>query len=127
MSMGKTLVLFLAVLAGAMSFADDVVGVMCVSGTNGVFELEMPFLPLAGDGPSAFLAGDFLGDGGDLSDKLVMFDHMTGSSTNAVWNGCGWIDPWAANRSAAPIPTTTVTVLRPMAMSHTRMMRRATA
>lgn len=113
MSMGKTLVLFLAVLAGAMSFADDVVGVMCVSGTNGVFELEMPFLPLAGDGPSAFLAGDFLGDGGDLSDKLVMFDHMTGSSTNVVWNGCGWIDPSTGGESAVlATPGDTLFLLR---------------
>ena len=111
--MGKTLVLSLAVLAGAMSFADDVVGVMCVSGTNGVFELEMPFLPLAGDGPSAFLAGDFSGDGGDLSDKLVMFDHMTGSSTNAVWNGCGWIDPSTGGESAVlATPGDTLFLLR---------------
>ena len=84
----------LAAMAG-VSFADDVVGVMSVDvGTNGLAEVEMPFSPLCPDqGPIAYVAGAFLGDGGELSDRLVRFDADSATSTNAVWNGDCWLDP----------------------------------
>ena len=59
----------LAVLAGASSFADDIVGVMSVDvGTNGLAEVEMPFSPMCPDqGPIGYVSGTFFGDGGELS------------------------------------------------------------
>ena len=85
----------LAVLAGASSFADDVVGVMSVDvGTNGLAEVEMPFSPMCPDqGPIGYVSGAFLGDGGELSDRLVRFDADSATSTNAVWSGDCWLDP----------------------------------
>ena len=85
----------LVALAWTTSFSDDVVGVMSVDvGTNGVAEVEMPFSPLSPDlGPRGYVAGDFLGDGGELSDTLVRFDAVSGTSTNAVWGVGGWLDP----------------------------------
>ncbi len=84
----------LAAMAG-VSFADDVVGVMSVDvGTNGLVEVEMPFSPLCPDhGPIGYVAGAFLGDGGELSDRLVRFDADSATSTNAVWDGDRWLDP----------------------------------
>jgi len=90
----------LAALAGVPSFADDSIGVVGVdAGTNGVVELEMPFAPLAGNGPAAFLSGAFSGDGGEFSDRLFRLDSATGASTNAVWCGSGWLDPSSGGES----------------------------
>ena len=84
----------LAAMTG-VSFADDVVGVMSVDvGTNGLAEVEMPFSPLCPDhGPIGYVAGAFLGDGSELSDRLVRFDADSATSTNAVWDGDRWLDP----------------------------------
>ncbi len=107
--------LVLAALALTPSFADDVVGVLNVSaGTNGVVEVEMPFAPLSADsGPSGYISGAFLGDGGDESDRLVRFDAASGSSTNAVWCTGLWLDPatWLPSSMSA-FPGDTLFFLR---------------
>ena len=54
----------------------------------------MPFSPLCPDhGPIGYVAGAFLGDGSELSDRLVRFDADSATSTNAVWDGDRWLDP----------------------------------
>ena len=92
-----------AALAGATAIADDVVGVMKVdAGTNGVVEFEMPFSAMSGTGPSGYVSGAFLGDGGEFSDRLFRFDAATGLATNAVWSAGMWTDPASGLPSDMP-------------------------
>ena len=58
--------------------ADDVVGIMRIAvPSNGEAAVAMPFEPF-GDGlPGSFLAGPFLGDGGDSSDSLYHLSSLS--------------------------------------------------
>jgi hypothetical protein len=95
-------------------FADDAVGVSRFdAGTNGVVEVEMPFAPMAGNGPAAFISGPFAGDGGEMSDRLYMLGADSGATTNAVFCSGGWLDPATGLPSfASPFPGDTLFLLR---------------
>ena len=61
--------------------------------TNGVASFTMPFEPLPGVGPGAFLEGDFDGDGGKDSDILLLCDQSGDAVESAAWADGVWIDP----------------------------------
>lgn len=94
---------FLIAFSSLNSYADDVVGVMRVdAGTNGLVEVQMPFNPLDDGGLEGYIAGLFVGDGGDFSDRIYRHDATLGGLTNAVWDGRGWIDSSTGEVSKMP-------------------------
>ena len=93
--MGRVLALLLAARA-ACALADDAVGVMRVDvGTNALVGVTMPFAPLSDSGPLGYISGAFAGDGGESSDRISVYDPLSGLSSDAVWAGALWFDPLA--------------------------------
>ncbi len=94
MKTAKTVLSFLVVACAACSYADDAVGVVRVdAAANGLPTVQMPFAPLEDSGPLGYISGGFLGNGDDLSDRLIRLDSATGAITNAVWSEGAWLDP----------------------------------
>jgi len=87
-------VVALAVALAGNAVADDAVGWMrvCVP-SNDIAVAVLPFSPLCGWNGGSLLAGPFVGDGGEGSDRLVVAPLPDGEWTNFVYSADGWLDP----------------------------------
>lgn len=95
---GKFLVIAVALSAAfglaARQSVGTVVGEMRVEvGADGVASFTMPFELLSGIGPSAYLDGDFVGDGWEGSDALALYDPSGVEIGVATWADGIWVDP----------------------------------
>ena len=90
----KNMLLLASWLAAAAAAGDDAVGWMRVGvPSNDIAVAVLPFSPLCGLNGGSLLAGPFVGDGGEGSDRLVVAPLPDGEWTNFVYSADGWLDP----------------------------------
>ena len=90
----KNMLLLASWLAAAAAAGDDAVGWMRVGvPSNDIAVAVLPFSPLCGWNGGSLLAGPFVGDGGEGSDRLVVAPLSDGEWTNFVYSADGWLDP----------------------------------
>ena len=93
-----------AIFIGKSVLADGAAGILHLSvPSNGEVAVSMPFEPF-GDGlPGSFLAGSFIGDGGDGSDTLHHLLPLTGDMISYRFRQDGWVVQDATNGIAASL------------------------